>query len=44
MKRSDLLFAGFTLLLFLPFIFFPEVYRVYREFNEAHGFAASFMS
>lgn len=43
MKRSDLYFLLFAIVLFLPFILSPRIYQFYSDFNEAHGFVTSFI-
>ena len=43
MKRSDLYFLLFAILLLLPFILSPGIYQFYSDFNEAHGFVTSFI-
>lgn len=43
MKRSDVLFILFVVILFLPFALFKDIYRFYSSFNEAHGFITSFV-
>jgi len=43
MKKQDLFFIGFLILLFLPFVIFEPVYSVYEKFNAGHGFITSFI-
>lgn len=38
MKTKDLIFSVCVLILFLPFVIFPEVLEAYKSFNSAHGF------
>ncbi|MDY0344112.1 MAG: hypothetical protein RBR28_11095 [Lentimicrobium sp.] len=43
MKRSDFIFAGFFILLFLPFFLSDGLYQAYNTFNLEHGFIMSFI-
>lgn len=43
MKRQDLVFALVVIIVFLPFILFPEVYAWYKAFNAGHGIIMSFI-
>jgi len=43
MKRTDIFFALFIVLLFLPFFIFDSVYSVYESFNRDHGFITAFV-
>jgi hypothetical protein len=43
MKRKDLVFITFILLLFIPFFISDKLYSVYSAFNSAHGFVTSFI-
>ncbi len=43
MKRTDLIFIAFTLLLFLPFILIRPVFDWYTSFNKDHGMVMSFV-
>jgi hypothetical protein len=43
MKRSDLLFAGFLILLFIPFVISSDIYSWYINFNSGHGFIMAFL-
>lgn len=42
MKKNDLLFFGFFVMLFLPFFVSKELYHFYKEFNQLHPLIASF--
>jgi hypothetical protein len=41
--KKDFLFILFFSLLFLPFIFSPELYAWYKNFNAAHAFLMAFL-
>ena len=43
MKRSDLIFIGIFLLIFLPFFLFREAYDFYFITNKQHGLVMSFV-
>ena len=43
MKRSDLFFTLFIVLLFMPFFLSDEVFTFYEEFNHGHPFLISFL-
>jgi hypothetical protein len=43
MKRSDLVFIVFLVLLFIPFFISKELYTVYASFNSDHGFIMAFI-
>lgn len=43
MKRNDLLFAAFVLLLFVPFFLSDNLYDFYVKFNKDHGLIMSFV-
>lgn len=43
MKISDFFFAGFLLLVFLPFFLSDGLYQAYDTFNMEHGFIMSFV-
>lgn len=43
MKRNDLLFAAFVLLLFVPFFLSDNLYDFYVKFNKDHGLIMSFI-
>ncbi len=43
MKKNDLIFALFLLLLFLPFFFSSELYTGYKNFNAEHAFIMAFL-
>lgn len=43
MKKNDLLFLGFVIVLFAPFFVFDSVYEFYKGFNKDHGFIMSFI-
>ncbi len=43
MKRNDLYFTLFLLLLFLPFFLSNNLYSYYENFNQHHGFIMSFV-
>ncbi len=43
MKKNDLIFILFLLLLFLPFVFSPELYAGYKSFNAEHAFIMAFL-
>ena len=42
MKKSDLFILLLFVLLFLPFLVFPEIYHAYYRFNANHGYLMSF--
>jgi hypothetical protein len=42
MKKADLLLILFAAVLFLPFVFIPELYAWYNSFNAEHGFIMAF--
>ena len=43
MKRSDLLFVCFVILIFLPFFVSTDIYNAYNSFNKEHGMVMSFI-
>lgn len=43
MKRSDLFFAGFLILLIIPFVISRDLYSWYISFNSEHGFFMAFL-
>lgn len=43
MKRNDLYFSLFIILLFLPFFLSNDLYSFYENFNKDHGFIMSFI-
>ncbi len=43
MKKNDLIFILFLLLLFFPFVFSPELYAGYKSFNAEHAFIMAFL-
>ncbi len=43
MKKQDILFILFCLVLFVPFFVIPSVYDFYKNFNAAHGMITSFI-
>jgi hypothetical protein len=43
MKRNDIYFSLFLILLFLPFFLFENLYSFYENFNKDHGFIMSFI-
>ena len=43
MKRSDLLFVCFFILIFLPFFVSTDIYNAYNSFNKEHGMVMSFI-
>lgn len=43
LKRQDLYFIGFLLLLFLPFIFSRDLLNAYENINHEHGLVTSFI-
>lgn len=43
MRKSDPVFVGFLLLLFLPFFLSERLYAFYSDFNTSHGFLMAFM-
>lgn len=42
MKNKDFLFAGFIILIFLPFFLFPDVTEGYKRINSDYGMLMSF--
>ena len=42
MKKSDLLFILLVAVLFLPFVFIPELYAWYKGFNASHAYIMAF--
>ena len=43
MKRNDIFFLLFILLVFLPFVFIPELYSGYKSFNAEHAYTMAFI-
>lgn len=43
MKRNDLLFILFVLILFVPFFLSDDLYSLYNKLNRDHGFIMSFI-
>jgi hypothetical protein len=43
MKKNDLLFAGFIVLVFAPFFLSKDLYDFYYQFNKDHSFIMSFI-
>jgi hypothetical protein len=43
MKKNDLLFAGFIVLVFAPFFLSKDLYDFYNQFNKDHSFIMSFI-
>lgn len=43
MKRNDLLFILFVLILFVPFFLSDDLYNLYNNLNRDHGFIMSFV-
>jgi hypothetical protein len=43
MKRHDIFFFLFILLVFLPFVFIPDLYAWYKSFNAEHAYIMAFM-
>lgn len=43
MKRQDLFFLVFLVLLFIPFFISASLYSVYEQFNTTHGFLTAFI-
>ncbi len=43
MKKTDIYFTLFIVLLFIPFFLFGSVYSVYESFNRGHGFFTAFV-
>ena len=43
MKRADLLFGLLIGTIFLPFVFIPELYVWYKDFNAAHAYIMAFL-
>ncbi len=43
MKKTDIYFAGFIILLFAPFFLIPAVYDYYNHLNKEYSFAMSFV-
>lgn len=43
MKSKDLLFIVFLVLLFLPFLISEPLFKLYEEYNSAHGFLTAFI-
>jgi len=43
MKKNDVFFLLFILVIFLPFVFIPELYAGYKRFNADHAFIMAFL-
>ena len=43
MKKQDFFFLLFILVVFLPFIFIPELYAGYKSFNAEHAYVMAFL-
>jgi hypothetical protein len=43
MKKEDLFFGFYILLLFIPFFISSELYQFYNEFNKEHAFITAFI-
>ena len=43
MNKKDISVVALVILLLLPFFIFPSVYKVYTDFNSAHGMIMSFI-
>ena len=43
MKKNDFLFLLLVVVIFLPFVLIPELYKWYKEFNAAHTYIMAFL-
>lgn len=43
MKKQDILFVAFVVMLFAPFILYKPVFNFYMDFNKSHGLFMSFI-
>ena len=43
MKKQDIFFLLFILVVFLPFVFIPELYAGYKSFNAEHAYIMAFL-